>query len=60
MFGGTNLEASQNLDAEDRDLIMQLSPLYLQRLEEATQQGRQAEITRHYRKPTIGPLWLVG
>lgn len=39
----TNLEARQNLDVDDRDLIMQLSPLYLQRLEEATQQGRRAE-----------------
>ncbi len=50
----TNLEASQNLDVEDRDLIMQLSPLYLQRLEEATQQGRQAE-----RRATIENLLLV-
>jgi hypothetical protein len=37
----TNLEASQNLDEEDRELIMRLSPLYEQRLEEATQQGIQ-------------------
>ena len=50
----TNLEASQNLDAEERDLIMQLSPLYLQRLEEATQQGRQAE-----RRATIENLLVV-
>ena len=39
----TNLEASQNLDEEDRELIMQLSPLYLQRLEEVTQQGMRTE-----------------
>ncbi|MBV8884130.1 MAG: hypothetical protein JO235_09045, partial [Chroococcidiopsidaceae cyanobacterium CP_BM_RX_35] len=50
----SNLEASQNLDVEDRDLIMQLSPLYLQRLEEATQQGRQAE-----RRTTLENLLLV-
>ncbi len=37
----TTLEVSQNLDVEDRDLIMQLSPLYEQRLAEATQQGIQ-------------------
>jgi len=50
----TNLEASQNLDVDDRDLIMQLSPLYLQRLEEATQQGRWAE-----RRATIENLLRV-
>jgi hypothetical protein len=33
------LEKNQNLDAEDRELIMELSPLYLERLNEATQQG---------------------
>jgi len=49
-----NLEASQNLDEEDRELIMQLSPLYLQRLEEATQQGRRAE-----RRATIENLLRV-
>lgn len=37
----TTLEVSQNLDQEDRNLIMRLSPLYEQRLEEATQQGIQ-------------------
>jgi hypothetical protein len=35
----TRLEASQELDREDRELIMELSPIYLQRLETATQQG---------------------
>lgn len=33
------LEVKQNLEPEERDLIMQLSPLYQQRLAEATQQG---------------------
>ena len=37
----TTLELNQNLDTEDRDLVMQLSPIYEQRLAEATQQGRQ-------------------
>jgi hypothetical protein len=36
-----NLEASENLDEEGRELFMNLSPLYLQRLEEAGQQGIQ-------------------
>ena len=36
----TTLELNQNLDTEDRDLLMQLSPIYEQRLAEATQQGR--------------------
>ena len=33
------LEVNQNLEPEDRDLIMRLSPLYEQRLAQATQQG---------------------
>lgn len=37
----TTLEVSQNLDVEDRDLVMQLSPIYEQRLAEATQLGRE-------------------
>ncbi len=37
----TRLEVSQELDREDRELIMELSPIYLQRLENATQQGLQ-------------------
>jgi hypothetical protein len=35
------LELNQNLDAEERNLFMQLSPIYEQRLAEATQQGVQ-------------------
>ena len=39
------LEARQqiekDLEPDDRELIMQLSPLYQHRLEEATQQGKQ-------------------
>ena len=37
----TTLELSQNLDSEDRNLIMQLSPIYEQRLAEAEQKGIQ-------------------
>jgi hypothetical protein len=37
----TTLEVSQNLDTEDRELIMRLSPLYTQRLAAATEQGIQ-------------------
>ncbi|MFB2921835.1 hypothetical protein [Aerosakkonema funiforme] len=33
------LEVKQNLEPEERDLVMRLSPLYEQRLAEATQQG---------------------
>lgn len=40
----TTLEVSQDLDQEELDLIMRLSPLYEQRLEEATQQGFQQGI----------------
>lgn len=54
----TNLEASQNVDAEDRELMMRLSPLYLQRLEEATQQGRQQGM-RAERRATIENLLRV-
>lgn len=35
----TILEVNQNLEPEERDLIMRLSPLYEQRLAAATQQG---------------------
>ena len=38
------LEARQDLDSEDRELIMQLSPLYLERIQDATQQGIQRGI----------------
>ncbi len=37
----TILEARQDIDREDRELIMELSPLYLQRIEDATQEGIQ-------------------
>ncbi len=40
----TILEVRQDLDQEDRELIMELSPLYLQRLEDATQAGVQQGI----------------
>ena len=36
----TTLEVSQNIDQEDRELIMRLSPLYTQRLEEAERRGQ--------------------
>jgi hypothetical protein len=35
----TNLEISQNIEEEDRELIMRLSPLYQERLSQATQSG---------------------
>lgn len=37
----TTLEIGQNVDQEDRDLIMRLSPIYEQRLAEARQEGQQ-------------------
>ncbi len=40
----TILEVRQDIDREDRELIMELSPLYLQRLEDATQRGMQQGI----------------
>ena len=40
----TILEVRQNIEPEDRELIMELSPLYLQRLEDATQRGVQQGI----------------
>lgn len=40
----TILEVRQEIDREDRELIMELSPLYLQRLEDATQRGIQQGI----------------
>lgn len=48
------LELSQDLDEEDRDLIMQLSPIYEQRLAEARQEAIQAE-----RRTTIENLLQV-
>ncbi|MCL1475247.1 hypothetical protein [Argonema antarcticum] len=40
------LEANQNLDSEDRELIMELSPLYLERLDAAVQSGVEQGIER--------------
>ena len=40
----TILEVRQDIDVEDRELIMELSPLYLERLEDATQEGMQKGI----------------
>ncbi|KYC43792.1 hypothetical protein WA1_01110 [Scytonema hofmannii PCC 7110] len=42
----STLELKQDLDPEERDLIMQLSPVYEQRLAEAREQGVQAERRR--------------
>jgi hypothetical protein len=53
-----NLEASENLDEEGRELFMNLSPLYLQRLEEAGQQGIQQGIQTE-RRATIENLLRV-
>jgi hypothetical protein len=39
----TILEFRQDVDSDDRELIMELSPLYRQRLEDATQTGIQQE-----------------
>lgn len=44
------LEVKQNLEPEERDLIMQLSPLYQQRLAEATQQGIEQGIEQGVRQ----------
>jgi hypothetical protein len=49
------LEVSQNIDEEDRELIMRLSPLYTQRLEEAAQQG-QREVVENVLKSRFGSL----
>jgi flagellar biosynthesis/type III secretory pathway protein FliH len=35
------LEATQPSDQDDEDLIMQLSPIYLEQLQEAKQEGKQ-------------------
>ncbi|MEH1963543.1 MAG: hypothetical protein V7L05_27600 [Nostoc sp.] len=40
----TTLEFNQNIDEEDRDLIMRLSPIYEQKLAEAKQEGIQEGI----------------
>jgi hypothetical protein len=52
------LEVGQNIDQEDRDLIMRLSPIYEQRLAEARQEGQQQGIQRE-RRITIENLLRV-
>ena len=57
-----NLEASDNLNQEDREVIMNLSPIYLQRLEAAAQEGRQEgrqEGVQAERRATIENLLRV-
>jgi hypothetical protein len=58
------LETSQDLNREDRNLIMRLSPLYEQRLAEAKQSGMQQGILSE-RRATIenlakGAVWSIG
>lgn len=55
----TTLEVSQNIDEEDRELIMRLSPLYTQRLEEAEQRGElegQRKLVENLLKIRFGSL----
>ncbi|MCJ8280218.1 MAG: hypothetical protein MJK14_09990 [Rivularia sp. ALOHA_DT_140] len=40
---------NQNLDEEDRELVMALSPIYLQQLEEAEQKGVERGVTTERR-----------
>jgi hypothetical protein len=40
------LDARQDLDSEDRELIMELSPLYLERIQDATAQGIERGATQ--------------
>lgn len=40
------LDARQNLDSEERELIMELSSLYLERIKDATEQGIEQGIER--------------
>lgn len=49
-------QQAQDLDQDDRELIMQLSPIYRQRLEEATQQGIQKGIQQERRAMIEGLL----
>jgi predicted transposase/invertase (TIGR01784 family) len=37
------LESQENIQPEDRDLIMQLSPLYLEKIQAAKQEGKQED-----------------
>ncbi|MDT9200487.1 MAG: hypothetical protein P5687_20650 [Limnospira sp. PMC 1042.18] len=43
------LEARQNLDPEERELIMELSPLYLQRLQTVKEEGIQQGVQQGQR-----------
>lgn len=55
----TTLEVSQNIDQEDRELIMRLSPLYTQRLEEAERRGQiegQRKVVENLLKIRFGLL----
>lgn len=55
----TTLEVKQNIDEEDRELIMRLSPLYTQRLEEAEQRGQiegQRKVVENLLKIRFGLL----
>ncbi|MHC5600051.1 MAG: hypothetical protein ACYTXC_29690 [Nostoc sp.] len=45
----TTLELNQNIDEEDRDLIMRLSPIYEQKLAEAKQEGIQEELKQNFK-----------
>ncbi|MFB2934866.1 DUF4351 domain-containing protein [Aerosakkonemataceae cyanobacterium BLCC-F154] len=47
------LEARQDLDSEDRELIMQLSPLYLERIQDANQQGIEQGIERGIQREAV-------
>ena len=51
------LEARQDLDTEDKALVMQLSPLYLDRIHKATEQGIERVVMRllHVRVGSIAP-----
>jgi hypothetical protein len=51
----TTLEVKQNIDEEDRELIMRLSPLYTQRLEEAEQRGER-KVVENLLKIRFGSL----
>ncbi len=46
----SNIEVNPDVDTEDRELIMRLSPLFSQRLEEATQSGLQQGIQQGHRE----------
>ncbi|MFB2879047.1 DUF4351 domain-containing protein [Floridanema aerugineum] len=47
------LEARQDLDSEDRELIMQLSPLYLERIQDANQQGIEQGIEQGIQREAV-------